>query len=184
MQKTLSTLKDKINNALVVDRENHIYRCHRSIFTDPQLFEFEMKHIFEGNWVFLAHESQIPQPGDYYTLTLGRQPVIITRDKKNELHALINSCAHRGAMLCRRKTGNKNSFTCPFHGWTFSNNGKLLKPKMRAPAAIRRALNKTAPTTCKNCRVFSLTAVSYSVASRPTCSRWRPISEKPARLST
>ncbi|MFU9000791.1 benzoate 1,2-dioxygenase large subunit, partial [Klebsiella pneumoniae] len=55
MQKTLSTLKDKINNALVVDRENHIYRCHRSIFTDPQLFEFEMKHIFEGNWVFLAH---------------------------------------------------------------------------------------------------------------------------------
>ncbi|MGE1667411.1 Rieske 2Fe-2S domain-containing protein [Klebsiella pneumoniae] len=94
MQKTLSTLKDKINNALVVDRENHIYRCHRSIFTDPQLFEFEMKHIFEGNWVFLAHESQIPQPGDYYTLTLGRQPVIITRDKKNELHALINSCAH------------------------------------------------------------------------------------------
>ena len=47
MQKTLSTLKDKINNALVVDRENYIYRCHRSIFTDPQLFEFEMKHIFE-----------------------------------------------------------------------------------------------------------------------------------------
>lgn len=129
MQKTLSTLKDKINNALVVDRENHIYRCHRSIFTDQQLFDFEMKHIFEGNWVFLAHESQIAEPGDYYTLTLGRQPVIITRDKKNELHALINSCAHRGAMLCRRKTGNKNSFTCPFHGWTFSNNGKLLKAK-------------------------------------------------------
>ncbi len=129
MQKTLSALKDKINNALIVDRENHIYRCHRSIFTDPQLFEFEMKHIFEGNWAFLAHESQIAEPGDYYTLTLGRQPVIITRDKKNELHALINSCAHRGAMLCRRKTGNKNSFTCPFHGWTFSNNGKLLKAK-------------------------------------------------------
>jgi benzoate/toluate 1,2-dioxygenase alpha subunit len=96
MQKTLSALKDKINNALIVDRENHIYRCHRSIFTDQQLFDFEMKHIFEGNWVFLAHESQIAEPGDYYTLTLGRQPVIITRDKKNELHALINSCAHRG----------------------------------------------------------------------------------------
>lgn len=135
MQKTLSALKDKINNALIVDRENHIYRCHRSIFTDPQLFEFEMKHIFEGNWVFLAHESQIAEPGDYYTLTLGRQPVIITRDKKHELHALINSCAHRGAMLCRRKTGNKNSFTCPFHGWTFSNNGKLLKAKDESTGA-------------------------------------------------
>ena len=129
MQKTFARLKDKISNALIVEREKHIYRCHRSIFTDPQLFDFEMKHIFEGNWLFLAHESQIAQPGDYYTLTLGRQPVIITRDKKNELHALINSCAHRGAMLCRRKTGNKNSLTCPFHGWTFSNNGKLLKAK-------------------------------------------------------
>lgn len=135
MQKTLSTLKDKISNALIVDRENHIYRCHRSIFTDQQLFDFEMKHIFEGNWVFLAHESQIPEAGDYYTLTLGRQPVIITRDKKGELHALINSCAHRGAMLCRRKRGNKNSFTCPFHGWTFSNNGKLLKAKDESTGA-------------------------------------------------
>ena len=114
MQKMFTTLKDKITNALIVDREKHIYRCHRSIFTDPQLFDFEMKHVFEGNWLFLAHESQIAQPGDYYTLTLGRQPVIITRDKKNELHALINSCAHRGAMLCRRKTGNKSSFTCRF----------------------------------------------------------------------
>lgn len=49
MQKTLSALKDKISQALIVDRENHIYRCHRSIFTDSQLFDFEMKHIFEGN---------------------------------------------------------------------------------------------------------------------------------------
>lgn len=55
MQKTLSLLKDKISNALIVDRQKHIYRCHRSIFTDAQLFEFEIKHIFEGNWVFLAH---------------------------------------------------------------------------------------------------------------------------------
>ena len=111
MQKMISALKDRVSNALIADRDNHIYRCHRSIFTDEQLFNLEMKYIFEGNWVFLAHESQIPEPGDYYTLTLGRQPVIITRDKKNELHALINSCAHRGAMLCRRKKGNKNSFT-------------------------------------------------------------------------
>lgn len=129
MQQKLDALKNKINDALIVDREKDIYRCNRNIFIDQDLFELEMKYIFEGNWVFMAHESQIPEPGDYYTLTLGRQPVIITRDKNNELHAMINSCAHRGAMLCRRKSGNKGSFTCPFHGWTFSNNGKLLKAK-------------------------------------------------------
>lgn len=129
MQNKLDLLKKKIGSALIVDRENDIYRYNRNIFIDEQLFELEMKHIFEGGWVYLAHESQIPEPGNYFTLTLGRQPVIITRDKKSELHGLINSCAHRGAMLCRRKAGNKSSFTCPFHGWTFSNNGKLLKAK-------------------------------------------------------
>ncbi len=125
----LRTLEEKLNNALVVDKQAGIYQCNRNIFTDAELFELEMEHIFEGNWVFLAHESQIANPGDYYTLTIGRQPVMLTRDKSGEISALINSCSHRGAMLATRKTGNKSSFTCPFHGWTFSNNGKLLKAK-------------------------------------------------------
>ncbi|WP_241623885.1 Rieske 2Fe-2S domain-containing protein [Rosenbergiella epipactidis] len=120
---------DKINQALIVDKEKGIYQCHRGIFTDPELFELEMTYIFEGNWVYLAHESQVADPGDFYTLTIGRQPVMITRDKEGQLHGLINSCSHRGAMLATRKKGNKSSFTCPFHGWTFSNNGKLLKAK-------------------------------------------------------
>ncbi|WKX27919.1 Rieske 2Fe-2S domain-containing protein [Tatumella ptyseos] len=123
------TVIDKINQALIVDKEKGIYQCHRGIFTDPELFELEMTHIFEGNWVYLAHESQIADPGNFYTLTIGRQPVMITRDKEGQLHGLINSCSHRGAMLATRKKGNKSSFTCPFHGWTFSNNGKLLKAK-------------------------------------------------------
>ncbi len=120
---------DKINQALIVDKEKGIYQCHRGIFTDPELFELEMTHIFEGNWVYLAHESQVEDLGNFYTLTIARQPVIITRDKEGQLHGLINSCSHRGAMLATRKKGNKSSFTCPFHGWTFSNNGKLLKAK-------------------------------------------------------
>jgi benzoate/toluate 1,2-dioxygenase alpha subunit len=122
-------LKTKINNALVIDKEKGIYQCNRAIFTDESLFELEMKAIFEGNWVYLAHESQIAEPGDYYTLTVGRQPIMITRDKDKQLHAMINSCSHRGAMLASRKSGNKTSFTCPFHGWTFNNAGNLLKAK-------------------------------------------------------
>ncbi|KKW92049.1 MULTISPECIES: Rieske 2Fe-2S domain-containing protein [Sphingobium] len=120
---------DRIAGAVVEDPARGIYRCRRDVFTDPALFDLEMKHIFEGNWVFLAHESQIPEPNDYFTTWIGRKPVVVTRDKGGELHALINACAHRGAMLCRRKHGNKGSFTCPFHGWTFNNGGKLLKVK-------------------------------------------------------
>ncbi|NRO99377.1 Rieske 2Fe-2S domain-containing protein [Paraburkholderia sp. NMBU_R16] len=111
------------------DKQAGIFRCRRDIFTHAGLFELEMKHIFENNWVYLAHESQIPNSNDYYTTWMGRQPIVITRDKNGELNAVINACAHKGAMLCRRKHGNKGSFTCPFHGWTFSNTGKLLKVK-------------------------------------------------------
>ncbi|WP_140847096.1 Rieske 2Fe-2S domain-containing protein [Paracoccus sp. FO-3] len=111
------------------DKEAGLYRCRRDIFTNEDLFALEMKHIFEGNWVYLAHESQIPEINDYYTTWIGRQPIVITRDKTGALNAVINACAHKGAMLCRRKQGNKGSFTCPFHGWTFSNTGKLLKVK-------------------------------------------------------
>lgn len=120
---------DRIASAVVEDPARGIYRCRRDVFTDPALFDLEMQHIFEGNWVFLAHESQIPEPNDYFTTWIGRKPIVITRDKNGELHGLINACAHRGAMLCRKKHGNKGSFTCPFHGWTFNNGGKLLKVK-------------------------------------------------------
>ncbi|MFY4695288.1 Rieske 2Fe-2S domain-containing protein [Burkholderia glumae] len=124
-----SQLEELLNTAVQDDPKNGVYRCRRDIFTNADLFELEMKHIFESNWVYLAHESQIRNVSDYYTTWIGRQPIVITRDKTEQLHAVINACAHKGAMLCRRKHGNKSTFTCPFHGWTFSNNGKLLKVK-------------------------------------------------------
>ena len=129
MTTRLESLDNTLSNAIQDIPEEGIIRANRTIFTDEDLFELEMKYIFEGNWVYLAHESQIPEIGDYFTTTIGRQPVVITRDKEGELNCLINACSHRGAMLCRRKTDNRKTLTCPFHGWTFSNNGKLLKVK-------------------------------------------------------
>ena len=117
------------------DPDKHIYQLDRAAFTDEQLFELELKYIFEGNWVYLAHESQIPNINDFLTVFIGRQPVVITRSRDGKLHALANTCTHRGAILCRHKKGNRSSFTCPFHGWTFNNSGKLLKVKDQSPDA-------------------------------------------------
>ena len=125
----LNHVNSVLDDAVVDDRDAGVYRANRRIFTDEDIFELEMKHIFEGNWIYLAHESQVPEPGDYFTTYIGRQPVVITRDKNGELHCLINACAHRGAMICRRKTDNRMTLTCPFHGWTFRNDGTLLKVK-------------------------------------------------------
>jgi benzoate/toluate 1,2-dioxygenase alpha subunit len=125
----LKEMHQIVETAVDENPETGVYRCRRDIFTDPDLFELEMQHIFEGNWIYMAHESQIPNPNDYFTTYMGRQPVVITRNRKGELQAFINACSHRGAMICRHKRGNKATFTCPFHGWTFSNGGKLLKVK-------------------------------------------------------
>ncbi len=122
MQQTLAT-------AIVDDADAGAFRVARDIFTNPAIFELEMKHIFEGNWVYLAHESQIPNKNDYLQTYIGRQPIIIARNGRGELNAFINACAHRGALLCRHKRGNRATYTCPFHGWTFNNSGKLLKVK-------------------------------------------------------
>ena len=124
-----ATRPEALDALLQDDPQRHLYRLDRSVFTDEELFELELKYIFEGNWVYLAHESQIPNVNDYLTVYIGRQPVVITRSKDGKLNALANTCTHRGAILCRYKKGNKSSFTCPFHGWTFSNAGKLLKVK-------------------------------------------------------
>jgi benzoate/toluate 1,2-dioxygenase alpha subunit len=123
------SILERLDTALVEDSADGLFRCDRAIFTDAGFFELEMKHLFEGNWVYLAHESQIPNKNDYFTTWMGRQPIFIARSKGNELNAFINACSHRGAMLCRYKRGSKSTFTCPFHGWTFSNSGKLLKVK-------------------------------------------------------
>ncbi|MFD3800557.1 benzoate 1,2-dioxygenase large subunit [Kocuria palustris] len=142
MTENLSHLHDVIDNAVIDDRENGVIRAKREIFTDEEVFELEMKYIFEGNWIYLAHESQIPNVGDYYTTNIGRTPVVITRDKDEQLHCIINACAHRGAMLCRRKTDNRTTFTCPFHGWTFRNSGELLKVKDGRNGAYPEGFNE------------------------------------------
>lgn len=122
-------ISKKIAGAVEEDVAKGHYRMRREVFTDAELFELEMKHIFEGNWVYVAHESQIPNPNDFFSAHVGRQPIFISRNKSGELNAFINACAHRGATLCRTKKGNKAVHTCSFHGWSFNSSGKLLKVK-------------------------------------------------------
>ncbi|KEA65333.1 Benzoate 1,2-dioxygenase alpha subunit [Marinobacterium lacunae] len=131
----------KLNSMMEEDKEQGLYRCRREMFTDEELFELEMKHIFEGNWIFLAHESQIPNKNDYFTGFIGRQPIFISRNKEGVLNCYINACSHRGAVLCRKKKGNKAVHTCPFHGWSFNNDGKLVKVKDPEEAGYPASFN-------------------------------------------
>src|SRR5690606_32148176 len=99
-------------------------------------------YIFESNWVYLAHESQIEKKNDFFNTWIGHTPVILSRGKDDVLQCVVNACAHRGAKLCRRKRGNLPLFVCPFHGWSFKTDGTLLRAKDVSTGAYPDSFNK------------------------------------------
>ena len=109
----------------------------REAFVSDDVYRQELARIFERNWVFLAHETEIPQPGDFVVRTLGKAPVIVVRDADGTVKAHLNSCRHRGAKVCRGDSGNARHFVCPYHGWTYERDGRLMTTTFDAPFAER-----------------------------------------------
>jgi len=138
----LEQLMGRVATAVVDDPETGLFRCRRDVFTDPELFQLEMKHIFEANWVYLAHESQVANKNDFFTTSIGRVPVVLTRGKDGDVNCVVNACAHRGAKLCRRKRGNVPLLVCPFHGWSFKTDGSLLRAKDVTTGAYPESFNQ------------------------------------------
>jgi len=98
---------------------------HRSVYTDRAIFDLEMDRIFGRAWVYVGHDSEVPELGDYVTRTIGYRPIILSRHSDGEVYVVHNSCGHRGAKICVEAFGNAQPFRCPYHGWTFKNNGDL-----------------------------------------------------------
>jgi benzoate/toluate 1,2-dioxygenase alpha subunit len=128
---------DLENISLYVDDrpEEGVFRVHRDVYADPQLFELEMKFIFERTWVFLALESQIPKPHDFVTTHIARTPVLVTRDAAGKVGAFINVCRHKGATVCRSELGNTKYHVCAYHGWGYDSAGKNIDIKDRKTGA-------------------------------------------------
>lgn len=101
------------------------FRVHTRNYTDPAIFQVEMDRIFGGTWVFVGHESEIPEPGAYKTAYMGVQPVIVTRTDDGTVNVLFNRCRHRASVVCREPKGTANFFRCPYHGWVYANDGRL-----------------------------------------------------------
>ena len=119
-------------------------RVHRSVYTDGEIFRLEMKKLFGGLWTYLCHESELLNEDDFVTVTVGFRPIIVTRDKNGEIRAIVNRCSHRGAVICKAKRGTASRFTCPYHGWTFANDGRIIGasfPKLYENSFDRNAHN-------------------------------------------
>ncbi len=107
-------------------------RVHRRVYTDPEIFEEEMRHIFGRIWVFVGHESEVLYPGDYKTTHIGRQPLIMSRHEDDKVYVMYNRCMHRGPIVCREESGNSRYFRCIYHGWTYRNDGSLIGVPFRS----------------------------------------------------
>jgi phenylpropionate dioxygenase-like ring-hydroxylating dioxygenase large terminal subunit len=105
----------------------------RDIFVDPDIYALEQDRVFARAWLFVGHESQVPEPGDYALSRMGEESVILNRDMDGRLHVFLNTCRHRGMRVCRYDSGNAHEFTCPYHGWVYGADGTLTGvPQFRA----------------------------------------------------
>ena len=100
-------------------------RVHRRIYTDQDIFTEEMTKVFGACWVYVGHASELTESNAFMTGTLGGRPIIITRDAGGDIHVLLNRCLHRGATVCRVERGRAKRFVCPYHGWSYANDGSL-----------------------------------------------------------
>jgi ethylbenzene dioxygenase subunit alpha len=113
-----------MSDALLLDAEHGV--IDRRIFWDPDIYEQELERIFARSWVFLAHESQLPDPGSFITTQLGSDGVIVVRGRDGTIRAFLNACPHRGNRVCHAERGRaRGGFTCNYHGWTFGLGGEL-----------------------------------------------------------
>jgi len=101
-------------------------RVHGSLYTDRAIFEQELERIWYHTWVYVGHVSEVPERNTFVRKSIGRQPVILTRDRDGEIRLFLNRCSHRANLLCEPERGSATSFRCPYHGWTFSNAGELI----------------------------------------------------------
>jgi phenylpropionate dioxygenase-like ring-hydroxylating dioxygenase large terminal subunit len=115
-EKTLKTLKEKMKKGLLP----------QWVVTDPDLYELEIEKIFGRTWQFLAHESELKEPGSYVTRWMAHDPVLVVKTNSGKFKAYLNSCTHRGAHLCTADYGKKKTFTCPYHGWSYNLEGELI----------------------------------------------------------
>ena len=115
-----------IQDLIIDDRTRGAFRVHRSCMTSADLFQREQELIFSRCWIYLGHESEVERPGDYRRRTVAGRPLFFVRGKDGQVRVFLNSCPHRGAMICRRDAGNAEVLRCFYHAWSFNTKGELI----------------------------------------------------------
>ena len=111
---------------VIDDRETPRFRVHRSAMVDPDIFAEEKRRIFDRTWLYVGHESEITEPHDFRTRSVGGRPIIFTRSAEGDVRVFVNSCPHRGMQIETRPEGHGRFLKCFYHGWSFNTSGDLV----------------------------------------------------------
>jgi len=107
---------------------------HRDVYLSQELFDLEMERLWRNTWIYVGHDSQVPNIGDFYSTEIARQPLIMLRDESGKVRVLMNRCAHKGARLVSAMHGQCENrlLRCPYHGWTYRLDGSIRTIPMKS----------------------------------------------------
>ncbi len=111
---------------VIDDGDGALFKVARTAFVEPDVLEQERARIFDRCWLYLGHESEIAENGNFVTRVVAGRNLIFNRDRSGVINAFYNTCTHRGAMVCREARGSAKNFQCFYHGWVYSDEGKLI----------------------------------------------------------
>lgn len=138
---------------------------HADCYLDPDIFAAEIERIFSQGWVYVGHESEVPEPDDFRLSWIGRQPVILVRDAEGTVRVLLNRCTHRAATVCQIERGSTRLFRCGYHGWAFSTSGALVAVPFEdgyGPDFCKEALGLRQPPRLASYRGFVFASLAPS----------------------
>jgi len=121
----MSNAQNQLLNDLL-ERRRQGHSLEAPFYLSDEVFQADVQRIFGQHWIFVAVEPQLPEPGDYVTVDIGRNSILILRDDDNEVQAFHNVCRHRGSRLCAAHQGSVGNLVCPYHQWTYDTKGTLI----------------------------------------------------------
>lgn len=132
-QEELKRIEDIANRARAIQTDvAHSRHLPAECYASNEVYQLEKANLFSKEWIIVGREEQLQKAGDYFTLRLAEEPILVTRGKDGKVHAFFNVCRHRGVEVAFR-SGNRKNFSCPYHGWVYSPEGQLLDaPLMEA----------------------------------------------------
>lgn len=154
---------------VIDDREASRFKVSRRAMVEPEVFEKEREHVFDRCWLYVGHESELRKPNDFKARSVAGRPLVFARDVQGRIRVWVNSCPHRGAMLCRQPEGNARFLTCFYHGWTFSTEGEVVSmpgddsygPDFERPGLV-------APPRMESYRGFVFVSFDPEIVDLPT----------------